>query len=131
MVLLCVSIVCRVCDLIPFCDSEMARPAYEVKQAPRDTLQEDLTIIREQVLPRIEQLERENEALKQQTSEQQPQQPAAQSAGYDVKSAPRELLEEDLLIARSHLLPRIEQLAAENEALRQQQQGQQQQGQGE
>jgi FtsZ-binding cell division protein ZapB len=80
-----------------------------------------------QVLPQIEQLERENEALKQQSAEQQPQQPAAQAAGYDVKSAPRELLEEDLLIARSHLLPRMEQLAAENEALRQQQQ----EGQGE
>lgn len=78
-----------------------------------------------QVLPRVEQLERENEALKQHSTEQQQTgQPAAQAAGagYDIKSAPRELLEEDLLIARGHLLPRMEQLAAENEVLRQQQQ---------
>jgi hypothetical protein len=99
---------------------------YNLQLASRETLEEDLQVVREQLVPQLEQLQAENQALKQggQMTEATEGESASRSAGYDVKIAPRELLEEDLQIAGSHLLPRIEQLQAENEALRQQQRSQ-------
>lgn len=98
---------------------------YDLKSVSREILEEDLHIVRQQLVPQMTQLQQQNEALKQGG------QPAAEiaaasipettSGGYDIKSAPRELLEEDLLIVRTHMLPRMEQLQAENEALRAQQ----------
>lgn len=100
---------------------------YDVKAAPRSTLEEDLHVVREQLLPRLQQLEEENAALQRQEAAPTgpPQQP--HDSGYDIKTAPRELLEEDLQIVREHLLPRLQQQEAENAALKAQEQQQQQQ----
>lgn len=103
--------------------SEATGTGYNLQSASRATLEEDLQVVREQLVPQLEQLQAENQALKQggQMTEPAADESASRHGGYDVNISPRELLEEDLQIARSHLLPRIEQLQAENEALRQQQ----------
>lgn len=103
---------------------------YDIKSASRDKLEEDLQIVREQLLPRMQQLDAENATLQggPAGSEQPPQQPTeTRNAGYSIKEAPRELLEEDIKIVREHLLPRMQQLEAENAALKS---GQVQQGAG-
>lgn len=41
-----------------------------------------------------------------------------QDEGYNIKTAPRSLLEEDLEVVRQHVLPRMERLEQENAALR-------------
>lgn len=89
---------------------------YDIKQESRQTLEEDMQIVREQLVPRLEQLQQQNEALKQGGQPTATAPITSGSTGYDIKSAPRDLLEEDLLIVRTHLLPRMEQLQAENEA---------------
>jgi hypothetical protein len=105
--------------------TDVGSTGYDLKKASRDTLEEDLQIVREQLVPQMTQLQQQNEALKQ--GGQSPGViaaaaiPRAVCEGYDVKSAPRELLEEDLLIVRTHMLPQMKQLQAENEALKRQQ----------
>jgi hypothetical protein len=98
---------------------------YDLKTASRETLEEELQIVREQLVPQMTQLQQQNEDLKQGGQSSAEIAAAvtlkAASEGYDIKSAPRELLEEDLLIVRTHMLPRMEQLQAENEALKAQQ----------
>jgi aminoglycoside/choline kinase family phosphotransferase len=94
---------------------------YDIKSASRDTLEEDLQVVREHLLPRMQQLEAENAKLQggQMRSQQPPQQAIdTRNAGYRIKEAPRELLEEDIQIVREHLLPRMQQLEAHNAALK-------------
>lgn len=105
--------------------AEASGTGCNLQSASRATLEEDLQVVREHLVPQLEQLQAENQALKQGGHVTVPAEEAAsKSQAYDLKTAPRELLEEDLQIARSHLLPRIEQLQAENKALRQQQSSQ-------
>jgi hypothetical protein len=91
---------------------------YDIKSASRDKLEEDLQIVREQLLPKMQQLEAENATL--QGGQLGPPQPASEThnAGYCIKEAPRELLEEDIQIVRGHLVPRMQHLEAENAALK-------------
>jgi hypothetical protein len=96
---------------------------YDIKTAPRELLEEDLTVVRTHILPRMEQLQAENAGLTGHVTPPSTGSGAA-AAGYDLKAAPKELLEEDLQLVRQQVLPQLEQLQQENAALKAQQQQQ-------